>query len=205
MAGSDVESSFIEAAAADTDGVCASQTPGSATNMTINGALADSGSVTFDQPRNLTIASAGDDSGKTFTVTGTDETGTAQTEVITGADTATATGSSFFATVTQIATSAATAGAVTVGSGTSIAAVMFRGRMRLKGLYVVNGASAKTINFRQTSGTGSIRMKFATTAGVNTNSYPDIPGEGILFESGGYITFTQADFTAMTVFFAQYD
>ena len=69
MAGSDVESSFIEAAAADTDGVCASQTPGSATNMTINGALADSGSVTFDQPRNLTIASAGDDSGKTFTVT----------------------------------------------------------------------------------------------------------------------------------------
>ena len=119
MAGSDVESSFIEAAAADTDGVCASQTPGSATNMTINGALADSGSVTFDQPRNLTIASAGDDSGKTFTVTGTDETGTAQTEVITGADTATATGSSFFATVTQIATSAATAGAVTVGSGTS--------------------------------------------------------------------------------------
>ena len=202
MAGSDVESSFIEAAAADPDGVCASQTPGSATNMTINGALADSGSVTFDQPRNLTIASAGDDSGKTFTVTGTDETGTAQTEVITGADTATATGSSFFATVTQIATSAATAGAVTVGSGTSIAAVMFRGRMRLKGLYVVNGASAKTINFRQTSGTGSIRMKFATTAGVTTNSYPDIPGEGILFESGGYITFTQADFTAMTVFFA---
>ena len=77
MAGSDVESSFIEAAAADTDGVCASQTPGSATNMTINGALADSGSVTFDQPRNLTIASAGDDSGKTFTVTGTDETGQA--------------------------------------------------------------------------------------------------------------------------------
>jgi len=202
MSGSDVESSFIEAAAADTDGVCASQTPGSATNMTINGALSGSGSVTFDQPRNLTIASAGNDSAKTFTVTGTDETGTAQTEVITGANTDTATGSSFFATVTQIATSAATAGAVTVGSGTSIAGVMFTGRMRLRGIYVVNGASAKTINFREGSATGTIRMKFATTAGVATNSYPDIPDEGLLFKDGGYVTFTQADITAMTVFYS---
>ena len=56
-------------------------------NLTINGALADGGSVTFDQPRNVIITSAGDDSGDTFTVTGTDETGTAQTEDITGADT----------------------------------------------------------------------------------------------------------------------
>ena len=202
MSGSDVESSFIEAAAADTDGVCASQTPGSATNMTINGALADSGSVTFDEPRNVTIASAADDSGITFTVTGTDETATAATEVITGADTGTATGTSFFATITQIATSGAAAGAVTVGSGTSISAVMFRGRMRLRGLYVVNGAAAKTINFRETNGTGTVRMKFASTAGVTTNSYPDVPDEGILFKSGGYVTFTQADITAMTVFYS---
>ena len=58
MSGSDVESSFIEAATADTDGVCASQSPGSATNMTINGALSSGGSVTFDEPRNVTITSA---------------------------------------------------------------------------------------------------------------------------------------------------
>jgi hypothetical protein len=202
MSGSDVESSFIEAATADTDGVCASQSPGSATNMTINGALSSGGSVTFDEPRNVTIASAADDSGITFTVTGTDETATAATEVITGADTATATGTSFFATITQIATSGASAGAVTVGSGTSVSAVMFRGRMRLRGLYVVNGASAKTINFRETNGTGTVRMKFASTAGVTTNSYPDVPDEGILFKGGGYVTFTQADITAMTVFYS---
>ena len=57
----------------------------------------------MDSPRNVTILSASDDSGITFTVTGTDESNNAQTEVITGADSTTATGT-ILKTVTQIAT-----------------------------------------------------------------------------------------------------
>lgn len=202
MSGSDAQATFIEAAAADTDGVCAAQSVGSATNLTINGALASGGAVTFDQPRNVTILSAGNDSGITFTVTGTDETASAVTETITGANTGTATGTTYFATISQIASSGAAAGNVSVGSGTSIAAPIFRGSMRLIGLYVVNTGTAGTVTFRQTSATGTVRMQFNTVASANTNAYPDIPDEGIRFNAGGYVVYTQTVMSSMTAFHA---
>tara|TARA_Y100001951_G_scaffold61171_1_gene48729 strand:+ start:385 stop:1008 length:624 start_codon:yes stop_codon:yes gene_type:complete len=201
--GSDVTSSFIEAAAADPNGISTAATISGAANLTINGALADGGSVTMDCPRNVTILSAGDDSGITLTVTGTDESGTAITEVITGADSTTATGSSFFQTVTQIATSGSSAGNVSAGSGTSCSGVISASRCRLRGIYVVNGTGAATIVFREGSGTGTVVMQFATVAGVTTNSYPDVPADGLLFKAGGYVTFTAVtDLTAMTTFFS---
>ena len=79
MSGSDVQATFIEAATSDDNGISTAATLSEAGNLTINGALASGGSVTFDQPRNVIITSAGNDSGDTFTVTGTDETGAAQT------------------------------------------------------------------------------------------------------------------------------
>ena len=201
--GSDVTSSFIEAAAADPNGISTAATISGAANLTINGALADGGSVTMDCPRNVTILSAGDDSGITLTVTGTDESGTAITEVITGADTGTATGSSFFKTVTQIATSGSSAGNVSAGSGTSCCGGISVARCRLRGIYVVNGSGAATIVFREGAGTGTIRMQFATVAGASTNSYPDVPDDGLLFVGGGFVTFTAVtDLTAMTTFFS---
>ena len=187
--GSDVTSSFITAAAADPNGISTAATIGSATNLSINGALHSGGSVTMDSPRNVTILSAGDDSGITFTVT--------------GANAGTATGSSFFKTVTQIATSAASAGNVSAGSGTSCSGVISVARCRLRGIYVVNGSGAATIVFREGSGTGTIRMQFATVAGASTNSYPDVPDDGLLFVGGGFVTFTAVtDLTAMTTFFS---
>ena len=96
--GSDVTSSFITAAAADPDGISTAASVSGAANLTIGGALASGGSVTMDSPRNVTRLSASDDSGITFTVTGTDESNDAQTEVITGADSGTATGTKFFKT-----------------------------------------------------------------------------------------------------------
>ena len=201
--GSDVTSSFITAAAADPNGISTVATISGAANLAINGALADGGSVTMDCPRNVTILSAADDSGITFTVTGTDESGTAITEVITGADSTTATGSSFFQTVTQIATSGSSTGNVSAGSGTSCAGVISAARCRLRGIYVVNGSGAATIVFREGSGTGTIVMQFATVAGASTNSYPDVPDDGLLFKAGGYVTFTAVtDLTAMTTFFS---
>ena len=52
---SDIQSTFIEAATADADGVCASQTPSGAGNLTINGALADSGAVHLTNPDKLPL------------------------------------------------------------------------------------------------------------------------------------------------------
>lgn len=202
MSGSDVEATFIEAATADRNGVCAAQTPGSATNLTINGALADGGSVTFDQPRQVTVYAAGDESAKSFTVTGTDETGTAASEVITGPNATTVTGSTYFATVSQVASSAATSGNVEVGSGANIAAPVFRGSCRLRGLYVVNTGTAGTISFRQTSSSGTVRMQYNTVASANTTEYPDIPDSGLRCNAGAYVMYDQTTMSSMTVFYS---
>lgn len=202
MSSSDIESAFIEAAAADADGISTAATLAGAGNLTINGALASGGAVTFDQPRNVTITSAGDDQGVTFTVTGTDETGAAQTEAITGANADVATGTSYFATVTQIAADGATAGNVTAGSGSSIAAVIFRGPLRLRGIYVVNSGTAGTISFRQGSSSGAIRMQYNTTGTDASTEYPSIPDYGILFKEGGYVTYSQAALSSMTLFYS---
>jgi hypothetical protein len=72
---------------------------------------------TFDVPRNVTITSAGVDTGITFTVTGTDVYGVTTVETITGASTAMASGKKAFKTITSITRSGSTAAAVTIGFG----------------------------------------------------------------------------------------
>ena len=198
---SDIQSTFVEAAAADTDGISTAAAVGNNANLVLGGALTSGGAVTFDEPRNITILSAGDDSGISFTVTGTDETATAVTESITGANAGTATGSTFFATISQIAAVGNPAGNVSAGSGVSIAAPIFRGRMRLRGLYAVNTGTAGTITFREGSGTGTVRMQFNTVASANTTQYPDVPDDGILCVGGGYVTYSVAGLSSMTVFY----
>ena len=99
----------------DPDGIAASQSVGSATTMTINGALASGGAVSLNDAKFVTITSAANDSTKTFTVVGTSDGTTSLTEVITGSNTGTAISSSAFKTIASITTNAATTGAVTAG------------------------------------------------------------------------------------------
>ena len=154
---SDIQSTFITAAAIDADGISVAAAVGNNANLVLGGALTSGGAVTFDEPRNITILSAGDDSSKSFTVTGTDEQGDAVTESITGANADTATGSTFFTTISQIAA-------------------------------VGNPA-------------GAIRMQFNTVASANTTQYPDVPDDGILCVGGGYVTYSVAGLSSMTVFY----
>jgi len=101
---------------ADADGICQSQTPGAAGNLTINGALASSGSVTLDKPRRVLVTTAANESAKTLTVYGTNWYGQSITETITGPNATTGYTTYDFATVTRVAVSAAFTGAVTVGT-----------------------------------------------------------------------------------------
>ena len=200
---SDVQSTFITAAAADTDGISVAAAVGNNAALTIGGALASGGAVVFDQPRNITILSAGNDSSKSFTVVGTDETGTAVTESITGGNAGTATGTQHFATLASITAVGNPAGDVSAGSGTSIVAPMFKGRMRLKGLYAVNTGTAGTVTFRDENASGDIRMQFNTIGTADTSVYPDIPDDGLMFKEGGYVAYTQTKLSSITVFYAQ--
>ena len=197
----DVQATFIESAAADPDGISASAQVGNNANLVIGGDLASGGAVTFDNPRNVTITSGGNDSGITFTVTGTDASGSALAETITGGNAGIATGTSIFATVTQITAVGDPAGTVTAGSGATIQATIFAGRCRLKGLYLVSTATGGTISFRNGSVTGTALLKYNTPSSVGSE-YPDVPGDGMVFSSGAYITYSSVNATSATIFYA---
>ena len=200
MSANDVLARYIAPAASDDNGISTAATLSGAGNLTINGALASGGSVTLDDARQVIITSAGDDSGDTFTVTGTDEAGNAQTEAITGADTGVATGSKYFTTITQIAASGASAGNVEAGTGTSVAAKITNNRVRLRGLQYVCNTTGGTIEVRNSSATGTVLYKFDAN-NVDDTVYPDIPDRGILFSGGAYVVYTQTNLQSLTMFY----
>ena len=207
MAGSDVKAKYIAAdtTAADADGVCQSQTPatGGEQDLTINGALASGGVATFTAARLITIASASDDSGRTFTVTGTDVNGNAQTETIAGPAT-TVTGTLYFRTVTQVTVDDDTAGAITVGMANDAFEVIYAGRARLRSVFLVHSATAGTLSFRNGSATGTAYLTVPTIASANSDRDIIIPDEGIMFESGVYLPYT-AGTTVFSSFVAMYN
>lgn len=102
-------------AAASATAVCASQTPGAAGNLTINGGSASGGVATLDTQRQILFTFAADESAHSFVVYGKDDNGVALQETVAGAA-ATATTTQFFKTVNRISISAAAAGAITVGT-----------------------------------------------------------------------------------------
>jgi len=115
--------------------ICASQTPGGAGALTIDGTLATtrpvagfggtaaagSAEVRFPTPVRVYITCAGNNSGRTFTVTGTVQSvnsfgpGAVVAETVTGANANTVATSALFSTVTSVTISGASTGAVTVG------------------------------------------------------------------------------------------
>ena len=204
MTGSDVQGKFITAdtQALDADGISAAAAVGNNAALTIGGALASGGSCTFDSGRVVTILSAGDDSAKSFTVVGTDVNGDSQTESITGANAGTATGSKFFKTIASITAVGNPAGNVSAGVTASCADVIFAGRSRLKGAYIVNSGTAGTIKFRTTSEAGDTQMEVGTVASATVTRDLNVPDEGVLFTGGIYITYTGATFASMTAFHA---
>lgn len=204
ISGSDVKQAFLTAdtQALDADGISVAATLSGAGNLTLGGALTSGGSATFDSGRVVTLLSAGNDSGDTFTVTGTDVNGDAQTEEITGANAGTATGSKYFKTISQISIDGASAGNVSAGINNSAADVIFAGRARLKGLHIMNSGTAGTLVFPTTSPTGTTNLQIATVASATVIDDVTIPDNGVLFIAGIYIQYTQSTFTKATAFYA---
>jgi len=102
-------------ATASANAICLSQTP-AAGALTLNGALVTSGVAVMDQPRRVLITATGNESAKTFTITGTNWSGQVWGETITGPNATTAQSVLDYATVTSITISAAAANALTVGT-----------------------------------------------------------------------------------------
>lgn len=104
---------------ADADGIATAQAVGAGVSAVINGALASGGVATMDAPRRVIVTSSGNDTGITFTITGTrgewwgDQT---LVETIDGANAGASATTQDFLTVTSVVPSGATAGTVTVGT-----------------------------------------------------------------------------------------
>lgn len=104
-------------ATADPDGICQSQTPGGAGALTLNGALVSGGvALLGDYQRRVRLTAAADETGHTFTVTGTDDFGRTISEDLAGPAIGTVDTTLNFKTVTSVTIDAAATGAVTVGT-----------------------------------------------------------------------------------------
>ena len=85
----------------------------------------------------------------------------------------------------------------------SAAGTIFAGRARLKGLVVAPAVStAATFEFRDKSATGPILFQMDVPVNSNPNSYYiNVPGEGILYSTGIYLTLSVGSVTGITAFY----
>lgn len=149
--------------ALDADGIAAAQAVAGAGNLTINGALASSGSVTLDVPRAVQILSTGaGDTTQTATFTGTDVYNQPMTETLTFNGTTAVSGAKAFKTVTRVAISAALAGNASAGS-TDILGLPYYTASRnyvitaYDGAQVTTGTYVAGVTTTATATTGDVR------------------------------------------------
>ena len=156
--------------------------------------------------RNVTVSTAGTgDNAKTNTIVGTDVFGDALTEVITSTGSAeTVAGASMFLTVSSVTSSAQFAGNITVGSGSLCAqAIQGSNRIRLKGMSIVSGGTAGTVEFiNGAPEDGTTLFKARTIGTANTTVDRTIPAEGVLFDSGMSVKYTIDVADMLTIFYA---
>jgi len=154
--------------------------------------------------RKITATTAGTgDGSKTVTIVGTDVNGDALTEVITlpGSATTTSGTTAFFQTITSATVSAQPAANVSLGMTADVAGGVFAGRTRVRQANVGSGGAIGNVDFRNsgTAGTSLITLRTQATAG--DISTVNIPQDGVLFDSGAYLTFTETSCNAVTVYF----
>ena len=200
----DIKSSaVITTTALDADGLSTAAAVGNNAALTLGGALTSGGAYTADTgtARQITLLSAGDDSGKTFTVVGTDVNGDALSETVTGANAGTATSTGYFATISSITAVGNPAGNMSAGINANVAGVIFKGRTRVKNLIWSGGGAIGTVNIRNsgTAGTSLINVRSNATLGINDNL--TLAKDGVLFASGAYITYTETQCNSVTAFY----
>ena len=196
-------SAVITTTALDADGLSTAASVGNNAALTLGGALTSGGAYTADTgtARQITLLSAGDDTGITFTVVGTDVNGDALSESVTGVNDDTATSTGYFATVSSITAVGDPAGNMSAGVNSEVAGVVFAGRTRVKNLNWTGGGAIGSIYVRNsgTAGTSLITVRSNATLGVNDNLV--LADDGVLFADGAYITYTETQCNSVTAFY----
>ncbi len=167
--GSNLDGFLKMSGAADTDSISTSQTGTASSALTLNGSSISSGSFTDNAGKRLSITSAsGNESGYSFTVVGTDLSGNAQTEVITGPTAnATVIGSKTFRTITSVTPSGNSSGSITVGTtGVGITTTGVTGSATLDNIAMSSDATNKTFMI-STGDAAGLKVKYS---GLGSNA-----------------------------------
>lgn len=139
------------------------------------------------------FTSAGNDTGITFTIIGIkvgDLTAKATTQIVTGANASTADSTNFYAVITSITASGASAANVSIGTTGSIALP----RTRLKGFYYLASGTGGSILLNLNSTSGTELLKLSTPASATGTQDMFLPGMGILTTRSN-----NTDFSIVTV------
>ena len=153
----------------------------------------------FVNAQTVTITSTADNSGRTFTVVGTDATGAAQTSAATtGPNATTIDIAGTWLTVTSITASGSITTDISAGVKNGVATgTLFAGATRVRGM-TGNGAAAGHINFKNSSTTGTT---FHTEYVRDDLIDPYIHDNGIYFPNGCYMQGTSGAVVGLSVFF----
>jgi len=139
------------------------------------------------------FTSAGNDSGRTFTIVGHkvgDLTGTATTEEVTGGNGGAVTTTNFYSYIQSITASGNSTGTVSIGTTGSLALP----RTRIRGFQYVGNSSAGSVVFNLNSTSGAELLKVNTPASATVTQQMSIPGAGILTTRSN-----NTDFAIMTL------
>lgn len=110
----------LQLQAAVNNAACLDQTKASAGSLILNGTSVVNGVAVFNAAYLVTVTSTGNDSTRTYTITGTTAAGVPMSETITGPNIATVSTTRYFKTVTDVAVvGGGTVGTVRVGFGSS--------------------------------------------------------------------------------------
>jgi hypothetical protein len=110
----------LQLSAAVNNAVCLDQTRATAGPLVLDGANVVAGVAVFNAAYLVTVTSTGNDSTRTYTITGTNASGVAISETITGPNIATVSTTQYFKTVTGVSVvGGGTVGTVRAGFGTA--------------------------------------------------------------------------------------
>ena len=153
----------------------------------------------FVNAQTVTITSTANNSGRTFTVVGTDANGAAQTSAATtGPNASTIDIAGTWLTVTSITASGSITTDISAGVKNGVATgTLFAGATRVRGM-TGNGAAAGHINFKNSSTTGTtFHTQYVRDALID----PYVPDNGIYFPNGCYMQGTSGAVVGLSVFY----
>lgn len=144
----------------------------------------------------VSITGGSNESGKTFTIVGKTVAGVTVTETVTGPNATTVYSTNYFAFVSSVSVSAATAGAITVGYGGALALPP----TRIKGLYYLASGAAGTVVVTRNSDS-QILLEIDTPASDTQVNSLYMAAEGIrtAYSNNDFAIVTPTDVTAVTL------